>query len=85
MQDNVREKVKCQIQLQQVEEELRKVHGQLGALEVQARQYHQEYNRAEMNMHEVEEKLRNLKNTEFSLNQKVMAAKKALLDCSRNG
>lgn len=81
MEDNTREKIKRQIELQQSEEELRKLHGQLGALEIQARQYHQEFNRAEMNLKETEAKLINLKRLEFELNQKIIAGKKALLDC----
>lgn len=81
MEDNVREKIKRQIELQQTEEDLRKLRGQMSILEIQSRQYHQEFNRAEMNLRDVELKIRNAKSAEFELSQKIIAAKKALLDC----
>lgn len=81
MENNAREKTQRQVELTQIEEDLRKLRGQMAAFDVQARQYRQEYSRAEMNLHDVEAKMRNLKTTEFELVQKVNAAKKALLNC----
>lgn len=81
MENIAREKNQRQIELTQAEEDLRKLRGQMVSLDVQARQYRQEFNRAEMNLHDVEAKIRNLKTKEFELTQKVNAAKKALLDC----
>lgn len=80
MEDNTREKIKRQIELQQIEEDLRKLLNQIAALEIQSRQYHQEFNRAEMNLRDVEARIKNAKSAEFELSQKIIAAKKALLD-----
>lgn len=80
MEYNTREKIKRQIELQQTEEDLRKLLNQIAALEIQSRQYHQEFNRAEMNLRDVEARIKNAKSAEFELNQKIITAKKALLD-----
>lgn len=73
-------KFQRQIDLQQSEEELRKARNEISGLEIEMRKHRQDFTRAEMNLRETENKLRNLKNLEFELNQKIAGQKKAYLE-----
>lgn len=82
MNDENKTKIKFQRQtdLQQTEEELRKARNEIAALEIEMRKHRQDFTRAEMNLRETESKLKNLKNLEFELNQRIASQKKAYLE-----
>ena len=73
-------KLRKQIDLQQTEEELRKLGNEMATLEVQIRQYEQEFNHANINLQTAKAKKRGLESKKFELDQRHLSQKKALLD-----
>jgi len=73
-------KFQRQVDLQQTEDDLRKVRNDITGLEIEMRKHRQDFTRAEMNLRETESKLKNLKNLEFELNQRIVSQKKVYLE-----
>lgn len=74
-----REKFRKQMDMQQTEEDLRKVRVRIAELDIMLRKYQQEFIRAEMNLKFAEEEIKKLKTREFDLNQTFVRQKKDLL------
>lgn len=78
-ESHTKTKLRRQIDLQQTEEDLRKVRGQIAVLEIELRKFHQDLTRAEMSVKDAENRMKSCKNMEFELNQRMATQKKAYL------
>jgi septal ring factor EnvC (AmiA/AmiB activator) len=73
-------KFQRQLNLQQTEDDLRKARNEIAELEIEMRKHRQDFTRAEMNLRDTESKLKNLRNLEFELNQRIASQKRAYLE-----